>query len=417
MFIALLSIIFVSFLLPVGVFADTSTSKVYVVNPTSEPTATLTPTQTLTPTPTTVNHPPVFTYLTYNSQAEVDSYITWISTASDPDANDMVKIVVCSSPNLVSGVCQDNTLCQSGYVAGNPTCSYNIPYGTLPGDITAYAFIVDKHGTPALDTNNISATQFSVQNSGPLASNIILNQHRPIFLTEGSTTQVDVVSIILDPNGCSDIFSVEASLYRSGLSYDNCNLLSQNNSHSCFSNLICRPSSACSDSAYQNYTCTFDLPYYTDPTDINTPYQDQEWLATIKVQDKYLASDITHAGRGVELISLVAMEILNHSASSNPAFTREISFIPTGNVGLDLDISSSGQYQKFTTRSNSSWDNSLQISSTNQEVELDIPKPNSLGQSDNNKLWWGLSLPSSETAANYKSTTNFFAVRGEVGQW
>ncbi len=401
--------------------------------------------------PFKVNHRPAFTATNGNS-ADPGGTITFTSTASDSDtdgSSDTVKLVVCDtnstgvilgSPSTCVG---GNLYCESTYSANNPSCNYNVPSVMLAGSHNYRGFIFDNHGLGS--GSNYITSSFSINNIAPIVSNISLNGGSNINLTENIRSNVVVTGTVTDSNSCQDISKFTTSLYRSGVTYSNCNTDDDDDYDSCYANVICSVVSSgnicegVSDSS-ADYMCTISVEFYADPTDSDTQYSDENWLATIYAQDNGDLYDSLETNVGVEMNSLVALRLEpssinygNMAAGTNSGSTnQEVDIIATGNVGIDSEFSGTNMtyssyvipvsYQEYFNSSFSYQDppdTVWSLSSTPTEREVNIPKTYwDLVRIDGVvTIYWGIKIPLSIGAGTYNGTNTITAVKGEVSDW
>ncbi|MEQ1674475.1 MAG: hypothetical protein ABL865_05490, partial [Candidatus Nitrotoga sp.] len=148
-------------------------------------------------------------------------------------------------------------------------------------------------GGLALDNYNRVATVSLLHR--PVISSFSLNHDSAIALTEGATTTISATSTVTDLNGYADLASATTTIYRSGVGY-----MCAANENNCYqvASTSCAFSS-CSGNAC-TLTCSADLEYFSDPTDIGTVYAAENWLASVQVEDQ-TGSDDTDTSLGVEL--------------------------------------------------------------------------------------------------------------------
>ena len=206
-----------------------------------------------------VNHPPTFTDITNTSPANPGGTITWNATASDPDSN-TVKLLVCKTDSITNGACTNEAWCTSILSPSNPSCTYNVPSVAPDGSSNAYAFIVDQYNKPYSQVGLNS--YFTINNVPPTVSAVALNNNSAIVLSESTTTSVSVTATITDGNSCTDISTVTAFLYRSGIGYGGCDTTQEGNSNYCYPQITCYVvGGTCSgdtDSS-ASYNCSFSM--------------------------------------------------------------------------------------------------------------------------------------------------------------
>jgi len=390
-----------------------------------------------------VNHPPTFTDITNTSPANPGGTITWNATASDPDSN-TVKLLVCKTDSITNGACTNEAWCTSILSPSNPSCTYNVPSVAPDGSSNAYAFIVDQYNKPYSQVGLNS--YFTINNVPPTVSAVALNNNSAIVLSESTTTSVSVTATITDNNSCSgtEIDSVKAYAYRSGIGNTNCSALPGNNNN-CYPEISCSlVTGSCTGTtdSSANYTCSFDMQYYADPTDINTQFDAQNWLATVKTTDDDSSNGSAEASSGVELNSLVAFNTgasisygLLGVGEANDPLDKTLVTTATGNVGLDQEHSGASkmctdfenypnclgatpipvEYQRYAL-SAVAYSLGTELTTTPAEVELNVPKVTS-STPTTGTVWWGISIPAGIIAGTYNGANTITAVKGEIANW
>ncbi len=389
-----------------------------------------------------VNHLPSFTGITNTSPANPGGSITWNATASDPDSN-TVKLLVCKTNSITNGACTSEEWCSSTLSSSNPSCTYNIPSVTPDGSSDAYAFIVDQYNKPSTDATQGSNSYFTVNNVAPVVSAVTLNSNSAIVLTEATTTSVSVTATVTDSNSCygTEIDSVKAYAYRSGITYSNCNTVPGNNNN-CYPEVSCSVvAGSCTDitDSSADYTCSFNMQYHADPTDINTQFDAQNWLATVKATDDDSSGHSAESSSGVELNSLVAFSIgasISYGSlgvgQANDPLDRTLVTTATGNVGLDQEHSGASEmctdyptclgatpipvgYQRYGL-SAVAYSSGTVLTVTPVEVELNVPKVTT-STPTTGTTWWGISIPAGIVAGTYNGANTITAVKGEIANW
>ena len=392
-----------------------------------------------------VNHAPTFTAISNNSPVNPGSNVTWTATASDSDGN-TVKLLVCKRNAMSGGACTGGAWCTSTAVASNPTCSYSVPTPNPDGSNNAYVFVVDQHNLAATGATQGSNSAFTVNNVAPVVSNVTLNGGSAIDLVEASTKTVTVTATVTDNNGCAsgEIASVYAYVYRSGIAYTNCDTLAEANENNCYPQVTCNVEAAsCTGpgDASANYTCTINMQYFAEPTDTGTPYDAQNWLATVKATDNNSATHNLEVATGQEVNSLTAFAISPGTIDygqlavlgRNDPLDKILTTTATGNVGLDqshygsanmctnFSICSGGTpipvgKQKYALAASTAYASGTALTTTAVEVELNVPKPTSTTAVSKN-TWWGIEIPNGTLPGVYEGQNTITAVKGETADW
>ena len=390
-----------------------------------------------------VNHSPTFTdiNITDSSQNPTES-IQWNATASDPDGN-TVKLLVCKTNAISSGTCTGGNWCTSSLSASNPSCSYTIPTPTSDGLYDAWVFVVDQFNLEASGTKQGSESDFTVNNVAPVVSSVTLNNGNAILLNENTTTQIQLSATVTDVNGCgSEITSVLGYIYRSGISYTGCDTLAEANQNYCYPEVNCTENSGtCTGStdSSADYTCNIALNYYADPTDVDTEYPLQNWLASVKAIDNNSAVQRSELSTGVELNSLPACNVTPNIAYGSLNIEMIISPLSiistissTGNVGINHNISGSNMCtnypactwgtpigvtrQRYSLSSSTTYNSGTTLTTTPTFVATKLPKQRTTTK-ETVDIWWGISIPTGIIAGDYNGEVFLTPIKSDIADW
>lgn len=394
-----------------------------------------------------VSHPPSFTAITRNSPVNPGQTVTWTATASDSDGQ-QVKLLVCKTAGITGGSCTGEAWCTSGNVDSNPSCSYSVPVPTVAGTNNAYVYVVDTLNTPASGTTQGSNSSFVVSNVAPTIPTITLNGGQPITLTESAQTPVVVTASVVDNNGCSTLSTIEGYIYRSGVGYSGatgCGTAANANDNNCYrdTKVTCVRNSCTGTTA--QYTCTANIQYFADPTTAGTQFPAENWLTTVKATDSGSLSTNTEIATGVEMNALIAFDVsstggaksieygnLDPGASSSPLVS--LTTRATGNVGLDQSHHSTNANmctnfptctdgtpipitnQRYSLSSSATYASASPLSTTAQEVELNINKPTSTSPQQKS-TYWGILIPNGTLPGSYSGVNTITAIMSETIEW
>ena len=394
---------------------------------------------------------------------------------------DQVQLFVCStnSFNLSTLTCDANELASSTLFTSNPTSTYSIQIPTRDQNYAAHGFIVDEHGHASNDPTQGTDSVLTVNNVAPYVNpgDVTLNDGSDITLTvaEGETTGFTLDFLASDNNSCQnasagdEITDWVASVYRTDIGTSSCATAGDYNPNNCYTssvptstwNISCTASStSCTGPSDLNvvYECNFPLWYVADPTDgsaTNTPNFATDWSAAITAVDDDAATGTLAAGTAPngrqELTSflslaldtlLIAYSDLEPGQRTDPlAATTTIR--ATGNVGLDQLLTGESmcpQYTSAVTCPNSSTSTipeNLQVfattsvayataqgagnvlsSSTQTELELNVPKSTATSTQESGDTYWGIEVPASITLAGaYTGENTFFGAVSEPAEW
>jgi len=402
-----------------------------------------------TGSPFAVNHPPLFSDIGNNSGRDPGQTITWTATSSDTDSDgsqDTVKLLVCKTAGLTGSTCDgggSDTWCTSSLVASNPSCGYAIPAVYPDQNHDAYVYVFDSHNFAAASGTQGSNSSYTVNNVTPVVSGVNINSGSAIDLTEGSTTNIDIVGTVSDSNSCAggELETVYGYAYRSGIEYSGCDTSGESNTNYCYPEISCTvDGGTCTGDtdASASFTCTVSLQYYADPTDVLTEFPTENWLSTFKVIDDDSASDSLEVSTGVEVNSLTALDVTGSISygglavgQSNDPLDQITTVTPTGNVGLDEELSGSNMctdyptcsagvitvgYQKTALQSSTSYASGSVLTDSPVEYELNLAKAES-GSPSTANTWWGVLIPPGTVPGAYSGANIVGAVKGEIVDW
>jgi len=264
-------------------------------------------------------------------------------------------------------------------------------------------------------------TSASVSNSFPIASNVELNGILDITLTANETAIVQGDATVTDNNGCQQITSVNATLYRTDVGAG-----AANNNRSHYS-VVCQSNADCSGPAdtTDTFTCVFNMSWYADPTDSGT-YDYTNWTLNITPSDGIGGTSGTAQQEVNSLMSLSidasaiafgSLELGKNTTTDNQNTTA----INTGNIELDINILGYGSviddsycmvcdtgeidvyYLEFDS-SSFNYGEGTPLTETNQTIELDLGRGSEGTPTPSSNVFYGLGLPSSGIGGNCTGT-------------
>lgn len=286
----------------------------------------------------------------------------------------------------------------------------------------ALCFRVTNSGTELDFYDNVAemALQFD-----PVLSSFSLNGGNPILLTLGTTTLVYATGTVVDSNGYSDFESATTTFYRSGIG-----AACSADANNCYRSYTATSSCTFTDCSGSSCTlsCVANMQYHADPTD-NAPYEGEEWLAFVEIEDAGGGYDFTTTP-GVELITLRALTVdsaINYGSLGNDQDTGAVNATTTvtnlGNDGLDVDIEATdliagvsyipASQQKFATSTftyNTCTTCSTLSSSSLTSVPLDLPKPTVSSPFVTDDLYWGIYVPLGVLPTAHQGFNTFYAI-------
>ncbi|RJR25542.1 hypothetical protein C4578_01385 [Candidatus Microgenomates bacterium] len=407
-----------------------------------------------TGSPFKVNHPPILN--TINNTVGVGGTdpghtVTWTTNSSTLDNDedtvaDTITLVICKTAGLSGTACDggvEDTYCSSSAVANNPSCSYQIPVGTADQSYSAYAYLFDNHGLGA-SANQETDSSYTVNNVAPVVSSVTVNGGSDITLTENTTTAVALTATITDNNGCSDLSSVIASLYRSDLGYSACDINAEDDDNNCYAEISCTEvvaGNTCvgGTDASVGYECTVNVQYHADPTTASTEYPDSTWKDTIKATDDDAVAHNLEVTTGVEMNTLIAFDVtasigygnLSVGQTNDMSSTTTI-VTATGNVGLDQELSGTNMCtdypgcagstiavgsQKWALSSATGYGGATALTGIADEAELNCLKTTSSGTPQTKSTYWGLLIPDGTPPGTFTGENTITAKLGETANW
>lgn len=256
----------------------------------------------------------------------------------------------------------------------------------------------------------------AVMGADPTFSNMLVNNGNEISLIEGTTVAISVQATVSDENGYADIDQGASSavLYRSGAgeacTYD------QNNCYisSC-------SFSGCGGSSCV-VTCTANVQYFADPTDIGT-FVAETWLGKIVAGDVAgdSASSTAPAVELNTLYSLDATSSINYGsldpATDTGSTNQTIVVTNTGNAAINprvsgTDMTGTGTIavtrQKFSLGAFVYALAGTILSAIDEATGLSLSKPFSTTPVQGT-LYWGIGIPNNTASGSYSGTNTIIA--------
>lgn len=273
-------------------------------------------------------------------------------------------------------------------------------------------------------------------NTAPSVASLSLNNGNAITLNEGTFKQVTATVTIIDNDGCINISSVDAKIYRSPVATAGTDC-SQNDNNCYIGNCVATTTgNTCaggSDISVQ-YDCGFNIWYIADPTDAGI-YVSDIWAAAATTTDSgSLSGTATNTGQMVEINSLNAVAItssINYGAiipgQDTGASNQLVYATTTGNTAIDIDVNGArylcSDWPTCVANIFDVWNQKYDIndvtyaslantltSTTSPRLELTNIKPISTTSPEVDIIYWGLNAPGGLPAGTYQSTTTISAL-------
>lgn len=302
-----------------------------------------------------------------------------------------------------------------------------------------------------------------------------------LAIASGETTGFTLDFVTSDNNSCDadgggngdEVVDFVAAIYRSGPSGNSsttCDTLGDYDPNSCYVNdqlatttwnLECTASTTtCGGptTLTMEWNCTFPLWYVADPTDgvqgSSTEYGNDVWLAQVKpVDDNNATGTYLEASTAVDVTSYLAFALntlsipygqLEPGGRTNQLVaTTTIS--ATGNIGLDKKVEGTSMCSTYTIGGGNPCPNSASStiedfrqafgttttsygyatssgftlsSTTQQEIEVNVPKSTATTSQASSDAYWGIEVPSSITfSGDYFGENTIYAIVGESPDW
>jgi len=291
---------------------------------------------------------------------------------------------------------------------------------------TAYCFKMTLSDGSVIQYTNYPKLTTSAVNF-PEVTNVSLNGGNNITLIEGSTTTILATATATDPQGYTDISTTTGKIYRSGVSgAENCTL----NDNNCYEDALCATSSCAGNSCL--VTCTFEVWFHAEPTDIGSPWSSQIWVAWIKTIDSSNASSsATNTTETVDIYTLRALSVTSNisygiidAGSDTGSFNPTTTVTDTGNSAIDLALSGTDLCTDYPTCSGGtigvsnqeyststfSWGTGIDLHSSTSTIDVDLPKPTSHPSTSTDIVYWGLGVPLDTPIGTYTGENTFTAV-------
>lgn len=383
--------------------------------------------------------------------------------------------------NPTTRICTSNPLASTtGSVKTNASAGYTLASIVRDDTYASYGYLVDQYGhtstsTPAAGPS-LFVHNFVVNNVAPtiLSGDIDLNGGIDLTLTQpgDETTGYTLDFTIRDANSCvnalsgPEITDYDVLVYRTSVGTTSCSALAATyNPNKCYTtgvatttwNLSCsQVGGSCTGATDDtvDYTCTFPLWFVADPTDngAQTPagLQTDTWSAAVSaIDDDAAQSSMVATAAPVDLISFTALDLLSaqipygslEPGDDSGTLTATTTIESVGNTGLDQEVQGESMcttfsvgnecapsatstvpenQQKFSSTSLAyASPFAVTLSSTTQnEVELDVPKSTATSSPSVGDTYWGIAVPITITlAGSYEGLNTFYAKTAEAADW
>lgn len=284
----------------------------------------------------------------------------------------------------------------------------------------AYCFRVSDSGTDLDAYTHVAELGLKF---APTVSALSLNGGNDITLSAGATTTIYATGTVSDLNGYADITTATTTIYRSGVG-ETCSP----NNNNCY---VAAPAQCsfnnCSGNTC-NVSCSVDMYYHADPTDIGT-YAGETWRAYISVADAG-GEMATATAPSIDLLTLRALSVgqaINYGALAPNSDTGSYNATTTlQNIGNDsIDVSVEGtdltdggssnipvSEQRFATSTftYSACVSCTTLSTSSINYKVDLGKPASTTPAVTEDLFWGIAIPFGVAGTPHHGTNIFYAI-------
>ncbi len=361
----------------------------------------------------------------------VGSDVTFTGGWTESDSGDLVKMYVCKDSTCTNcnNTAQTNCWCYSSAFQTEPdvsdTCNYTAQSGDM-GDNSYWLGVCDDE--PSCDSSPFSGGTFTVGTRPTAASASIDSGAVSVTLTEATTTNVVCAATVTDNDGFADITSVEAKFYRTGVGAgagdDNANHYTLSGDANCV------PSGGAGNT--ENYTCTFAVQFYADPTDVGSAYEADDWTCQVTPSDGIGAG--TADTDTIEMDTTTALDVtttITYGAlalGANTTTTDQTTTVTnTGNEQIDVQLDGYGAsdgdgkamtctigtiaigQERYSLTAATDWTNKTQLTDTAATLTaFDLAK----GASSTKAVYWGFGMPSTGVGGFCTGKVNFTAVSG-----
>ncbi|MCA9383151.1 DUF2341 domain-containing protein [Candidatus Dojkabacteria bacterium] len=327
-------------------------------------------------------------------ETSVDNFITYASAITEP-AKSPYTILNDTDYHWQTRVCDDDGNCSAWESFGNNP-EAEADFTTIPDNVL------------------------------PIASSVTIDSGATgINLTNGVTTTVNCSGTITDADGYTDITSVQAKLFRTGVGAGAGD--DDNNHYTVSGDSQCIPSNGSGNT--EDYSCDFDVEFHADPTDIGV-YSADDWTCEMT------PSDGGGVGTGdtdtIEMNTLHALAVTSAidygqaELGGDTGSTNQVTVVTNqGNASIDVDVSGDdmcidyptcsgsvlgANYQEYSDTTFTYGVGGTDLANTSATVNLSIAKPTSSPSSATDSIYWGIGLPGSLTKGAYTGANTFTAV-------
>lgn len=395
-----------------------------------------------------INHAPVFSAANTTADDKnpgnaLDPFEV-TATVTDGDiagGNDILTIYVCGSEGWsISSGCAGMQLCTGTSTSPNVSCTFATSTPAADGAFPYHAYVKDWHDFAAV--GNYKTNDYNVNNVAPVIGSVILHDSEDIILNMKGMDEVEATTTstsISDNNGCLDIVNggyATSTIYWSGLADEHNCAADPNNCYVIEQANCAVEAGSCTGAsdADLTYICSTTIAYHALPTDNATgsPYTATNWLAGISVFDDDGLYGTATSSAGVEMITLVALEVSEATIPYNSVksgqdtgdYNATTTIINFGNSPLDTgvdvnDMAKDDLTPNYIEAENQEFDlNNFTYGSGTWSVEqasstflvntITIRPTSDTNVSD--EIYWGIAIPNGKPSGTYTGQNIFTAI-------
>ncbi len=292
-------------------------------------------------------------------------------------------------------------------------------------DSATYCFRVTDAGTATqyTYTRYPEATLAAGAGTRPVASAATIDAGAvSVTLTENTTRSVACTGTVTDNDGYADITAVGAYFFRTTVGTTSA--ADDNNQYRLYGDAQCVPSSGAGNS--EDYTCTFSVQYFADPTDAGSPNASDNWTCELWPADNIATGTVSTDT--VEMSSLIALNVTasiaygSVNANADTGVTNQTTTLTnTGNRDMDPELSGAAMtdggsgtiaasQQKYGDTAFTYSSGGTALSGT--PVTFDITLPQRTAGVITDDVLWGLGVPNGTVNGSYTGSNTITAVAG-----
>ncbi len=292
-------------------------------------------------------------------------------------------------------------------------------------DSATYCFRVTDAGTATqyTYTRYPEATLAAAAGTRPVASAAAIDAGAvSVTLTENATHNVVCTGTVTDNDGFADITAVGVYFFRTTVGTTSA--ADDNNQYQLYGDSQCVPSGGAGNS--EDYTCTFAVQYFADPTDAGSPNASDNWTCELWPADNVATGTVSTDT--VEMSSLVALDVTSSIAygsvnanADTGASNQTTTLTNTGNRDMDPELSGAAMtdggsgtiaasQQKYEATAFTYSSGGVALSGSPTTLNITLPQRTSTPVTDD--VLWGLGVPNGTPNGSYTGSNTITAVQG-----